>query len=430
MTGILLTQSTTPIIAQVAWILGKIMDGIYIFMDQLFGIQNIGICIILFTILIYIFMIPLTYKQQKFSRLSAIMNPELQKIQKKYAGKKDQVSMQKQQEETQAIYEKYGTSPTGGCGQLLIQFPILFALYAVIRGIPAYVTSVKNMYIPLINEIMATDGYQKVMEKIGEAKPILMDADKFDYTQTDTLVGVLYKFQNNTWDTLIDKFPNLTDTINSTMNQINHVNNFLGISIAETPMTVLKNGIHAGAVGAIVISIAIPLLSGLTQIINMKLTPTAAANSDDPTMKSMNSMMTTMPIISIVMCFTLPAGLGIYWIASAVVRTVQMIFINKYLDRTPMDEIIEKNREKARKKREKKGTSGSKISQLAQQSTKNLEAQQQEAERNSLKAKNKKLSGSANEDKLQKAYDSNRKAKPGSLAAKANMVRDFNENRK
>ena len=430
MTGILLTQSTTPIIAQIAWILGKIMDGIYIFMDRLFGIQNIGICIILFTILIYIFMIPLTYKQQKFSRMSAIMNPELQKIQKKYAGKKDQHSQLKMQEETQAVYDKYGTSPVGGCGQILVQFPILLALYAVIRGIPAYVASVKNIYVPLVNEIVSTNGYQKIMEKIGEAKPILMDADKFDYTQTDTLVGVLYKFQSSTWDTLVDKFPNLTDIIHNTMNQIDHVNNFFGISIAETPMTVFRSGIRAGAIGAIVIAVAIPVLSGLTQVINMKITQNGTTKSDDPTMQSMNTAMNTMPIISVVMCFTLPAGLGIYWIASAVVRTIQMVFINKYLDRIPMEEIIEKNREKARKKREKKGTSGSKLSQLAQQSTKNIEAQQEEYDPNSLKAKNKKLSGSVNSERVQKAYEKNKKAKAGSLAAKANMVRDFNENKK
>lgn len=430
MTGILLTQSTTPIIAQVAWILGKIMDGIYIFMDSLFGIQNIGICIILFTILIYVFMIPLTYKQQKFSRMSAVMNPELQKIQKKYANKKDQLSMQKQQEEMQAVYEKYGTSPTGGCGQMLIQFPILFALYAVIRGIPAYVGSIKDMYLPLVNDIMATDGFQKTMEKIGEAKPVLMSADKFDYSQSDTLVGVLYKFQSSTWDTLIDKFPNLTDTIHSTMEQINHVNSFLGISISETPMAVLKDAIHTGAIGAIIVAIAIPVLSGLTQYISVKLTPNASANSDDPTMKSMNTMMTTMPIFSVVMCFTLPAGLGVYWVASAVVRTIQMVFINRYLDKKPLEEIIEKNQEKAKKKREKKGTSASKLSQLAQQSTKNLEAQKEEADRNSLKAKNRKAANATDSDKVKKTYEKNRNAKPGSLAAKANMVRDFNENRK
>ena len=114
MTGILMTQVSTPIIGQAAWLLGKIMDGIYRVMD-LIGIHNLGVCIILLTIVIYTLLMPLTIKQQKFSKMSAAMNPELQKVQQKYKGKNDQASMQKMQEETQLVYEKYGVSQTGGC---------------------------------------------------------------------------------------------------------------------------------------------------------------------------------------------------------------------------------------------------------------------------------------------------------------------------
>ena len=118
MTGILMTQVSTPIIGQAAWLLGKIMDGIYRVMD-LIGIHNLGVCIILLTIVIYTLLMPLTIKQQKFSKMSAAMNPELQKVQQKYKGKNDQASMQKMQEETQLVYEKYGVSPTGGCLSML-----------------------------------------------------------------------------------------------------------------------------------------------------------------------------------------------------------------------------------------------------------------------------------------------------------------------
>ena len=83
---ILATKSSTPIIGQLATVMGWIMDGIYRLLN-IFGIQNIGLCIIIFSILIYLCMTPLQIKQQKFSKLSAIMQPELQKIQKKYKGK-------------------------------------------------------------------------------------------------------------------------------------------------------------------------------------------------------------------------------------------------------------------------------------------------------------------------------------------------------
>lgn len=74
------------------------------------------------------------------------MQPELNAIQKKYKNKKDTASMQAQQEETQMVYDKYGVSPMGSCLQMLIQMPILFALYRVFWNVPAYITSVKDFY--------------------------------------------------------------------------------------------------------------------------------------------------------------------------------------------------------------------------------------------------------------------------------------------
>ena len=197
------TAADWPIVGQIAWVFGKLMDAIYNFLN-LFGIQNIGICIILFTIIIYTLMIPLTIKQQKFSKMQSVMMPEIQKLQKKYAGKRDQASMLKMQEEQQLIYEKYGSSPTGGCLPMVIQLPILFALYPVIQEVPRYVNGIKEIYMPVVNQIMATDGYQKILEKIGNAAPVYMPANAYDYTDPNILVRVLYKFQDSTWNTLVD----------------------------------------------------------------------------------------------------------------------------------------------------------------------------------------------------------------------------------
>ena len=343
MTGILMTQVSTPIIGQAAWLLGKIMDGIYRVMD-LIGIHNLGVCIILLTIVIYTLLMPLTIKQQKFSKMSAAMNPELQKVQQKYKGKNDQASMQKMQEETQLVYEKYGVSPTGGCLSMFIQFPILWAMYYVIRNIPAYVGQVKAVYTPLLTSIMAQDGWQKGMEKIGEAKPILMSASKYDYSDKNVLIDVLYKFQTSTWETLGKKLPDLQPTIDSTVDTLKSMNNFLGLNIAETPMNLISNGVKAGAWGIVIMAVLIPVLSGLSQYLSVKLSQQTTAVTNNPqadqmasTMKTMN---VTLPLVSVFMCFTLPTGLGIYWVASAVVRMVQQFFINKHLNKIPMDELI------------------------------------------------------------------------------------------
>lgn len=406
MSGILMTKVSTPFIGWAASLLGIVMDYIYNFMNSTFGIKDLGVCIILLTVVIYTCMIPLTIKQQKFSKLSAAMNPEIQKVQAKYKNKKDEVSLRKQNEETQAIYKKYGVSPMGGCANMLIQMPFLFGMFYVIRSIPAYVSNVKEVYLPLIKGITATEGWQPIMESIGVAKPILMNPEKFDYTQTNTLVDVLYKFQGTTWETLVDKFPHLESTIEATMNEINSISNFFGINIAEAPLTLIQSGFKTGAIALAVAALCIPLLAGLTQYISAQLT-TASTNQNDQMSQTMKQMNITMPIMSALMCFTMPSGLGIYWIVSAVVRTVQQVFINIYFSRISLDDIVKKNMEKAAKQREKE------LKAAIPTATKKVKTTVNEKEVEAKLAARNKNSGKA-----------------GSLASKANMVNKYNEKKK
>lgn len=406
-----------PIIHQIAWLLGKLMNGIYNIMDGVFGVQNIGVCIIIFTIIIYTLMIPLTVKQQKWSKMSAVMNPEIQKIQKKYANKKDQASMLKQQEELQIVYEKYGVSTTGGCLPMLIQMPILFALYPVIQNIPKYVDGVKAAYMPVVDQIMQVDGFQKIMETIGSAKPVLMSATAYDYSKADTLVQVLYKFQDSTWNTLVDKMPSIETVVDATTKTMGHLNNFLGINIGETPMTMLTNSLHPFSIVGIILAVIIPIMAGLAQFISVKLQPQPAMDENNQMAASMKTMTYTMPLISAILGFTLPAGLGLYWAVSAVVRCVQQVAINKYLQTKSLDDMIKENQEKAAKKREKKGTSAKELNKMATTSTKNVEHK-----------KTSTMSEKERQEKLEKAASYNKNAKAGSLASKANMVSRFNGN--
>lgn len=406
-----------PIIHQIAWLLGKLMNGIYNIMDSVFGVQNIGVCIIIFTIIIYTLMIPLTVKQQKCSKMSAVMNPEIQKIQKKYANKKDQASMLKQQEELQIVYEKYGVSPTGGCLPMLIQMPILFALYPVIQNIPKYVDGVKAAYMPVVDQIMQVDGFQKIMETIGSAKPVLMSATAYDYSKADTLVQVLYKFQDSTWNTLVDKMPSIETVVDATTKTMGHLNNFLGINIGETPMTMLTNSLHPFSIVGIILAVIIPIMAGLAQFISVKLQPQPAMDENNQMAASMKTMTYTMPLFSVFLGFTLPAGLGLYWAVSAVVRCVQQVAINKYLQTKSLDDMIKENQEKAAKKREKKGTSAKELNKMATTSTKNVEHKKTSA-----------MSEKERQEKLEKAASYNKNAKAGSLASKANMVSRFNGN--
>lgn len=420
MEGLLLTQSSAPIVGQISWLLGHLMNGIFSVLSNVFHIENIGLCIIIFTIIIYTLLLPLTYKQQKASKLTVVMNPELRRIQNKYKNKKDQASMMKMQEETKMVYEKYGTSMMGGCSQLLIQLPILWGLFYVIRNIPAYVDGIKEVYMPLVNQLLSTEGGQAAMEALGKTNAIAMDPSRYKFSQPNVMVDALYKFQESSWDTLADKLPDLESLIRSTQDSLTHLNSFLGINIAETPLNIFMNSIQTGAVIAAILALSIPIISALTQYISVKLSPTAAPtendSSDNSMVNSMNAMMKIMPLFSVIMCFTFPSGIGLYWIASAVVRMIQQLAINKYLSRISIEELIEKNQKKAAKKREKKGTNAQKLSEMAQVHARSIE-----------EPKQKKMTEKEREEALQRAAEKSKNAKSGSLAAKANLVRQYNE---
>jgi YidC/Oxa1 family membrane protein insertase len=417
---ILATKSGTPIIGQIAVVMGWIMNAIYKVLDMV-GIQNLGLCIIIFSILIYLCMTPLQIKQQKFSKLSAIMQPEIQKIQKKYQGKKDQDSMMKMQEETQAVYQKYGVSATGSCVQLAIQLPILYALYQVIQNIPAYVGSVYNVFNGVCTKILAVDGFTDIINNFIADNKMTRVRQVTD--NADSIVDFLYALSPSQWKSLqdISQFCGFSDQISKTASEIQKMQTFGVLNIADQPLSYIKTG----SLILIIAALAIPLLSWATQMLNLKLMPQAATqngNDDNNAMaSSMKTMNTVMPLMSAFFCFTFPVGLGIYWIASAVVRSIQQLLINRHLNKMNIDDLVNENMRKMEAKRAKEGLPPQKITNQAHQSAKNINKVE------------KGMSGTDEANrakKVEEAYKNASHAKAGSITAKANLVRDFEERNK
>ena len=416
---ILATKSGTPIIGQIAVVMGWIMNAIYKVLEAV-GIQNLGLCIIIFSILIYLCMTPLQIKQQKFSKLSAIMQPEIQKIQKKYQGKKDQDSMMKMQEETQAVYQKYGVSATGSCVQLAIQMPILFALYQVIQNIPAYVGSVYNVFNGVCTKILAVDGFTDIINNFITDNKMTRVRQVTDHA--DSIVDFLYALSPSQWKSLqdISQFSGFSDQISKTASEIQKMQTFGVLNIADQPLSYIKTG----SLILIIAALAIPLLSWATQMLNLKLMPQAApsGNNDNNAMaSSMKTMNTVMPLMSAFFCFTFPVGLGIYWIASAVVRSIQQLLINRHLNKMNIDDLVNENMKKMEAKRAKEGLPPQKITNQAHQSARNI---------NKI---DKGMSGSdeaSRAKKVEEAYKNASHAKAGSITAKANLVRDYEERNK
>lgn len=417
---ILATKSGTPIIGQIAVVMGWIMNAIYKVLDMV-GIQNLGLCIIIFSILIYLCMTPLQIKQQKFSKLSAIMQPEIQKIQKKYQGKKDQDSMMKMQEETQAVYQKYGVSATGSCVQLAIQLPILYALYQVIQNIPAYVGSVYNVFNGVCTKILAVDGFTDIINNFIADNKMTRVRQVTD--NADSIVDFLYALSPSQWKSLqdISQFSGFSDQISKTASEIQKMQTFGVLNIADQPLSYIKTG----SLILIIAALAIPLLSWATQMLNLKLMLQAATqngNDDNNAMaSSMKTMNTVMPLMSAFFCFTFPVGLGIYWIASAVVRSIQQLLINRHLNKMNIDDLVNENMRKMEAKRAKEGLPPQKITNQAHQSAKNINKVE------------KGMSGTDEANrakKVEEAYKNASHAKAGSITAKANLVRDFEERNK
>lgn len=433
MSDILLTAYPGSILGPIAKLLGILMDWIYSGISNITGgrVESVVLSIVIITIIIYMCLLPLTIKQQKFSKLSQKMQPEMQAIQAKYKNKKDQASMMAMQEETQLLYQKYGISPMGSCVQMLIQMPILFALYRVFYNIPAYLSGVKGSFTGLVDSIQQTSGYQNTLVSLMEKYNVVTSsglnasnaasklADASGDTLNNFIIDILYKLPSKGWDALMDGkfFDGIQSAVEKTHDALLHFNYFLGLNISDTPWYIIKSNFTDKPdkwLLFVILALLIPVLSYLTQMINIKLMP-QATNGNDQMASQMKMMNLMMPFMSFVFCFTVPVGLGIYCICSALVRGIQQFFVNRHIENLDLEAVMAKNEEKAKKKREKMGLSEDYIKKAAQIKTKSIDN----------KANVSVSAGT--EEKLAKAAEYKANAKAGSLASKANMVKEFNE---
>lgn len=406
-----------------AWVFGKLLDFTYNILAGSDGIANLGLCIILFTVIVKLILFPLTFKQQKSTKINAIIQPEIQKIQKKYKDKKDQESMVKQQQELQAVYDKYGTSMTSGCLPTLIQLPIIYALYRVIQNIPAYVGKIKDMYTPIAQGVINSQGKEKVQQflidfvdenSISGASYAISKFKDLAEVGIDNVIDVLSNFGVSHLNTLMDTL-NLSGDVAENIDKIDQIHSFiLGINISEAPGYKLSW------------ALLIPISSALFNFLSMKLTSGNQQQGDATANTMMKSMQITMPLMSIFICISLPAGIGIYWSVSALISLLTQLATNFYYDHVDMDAILEKQMEKAAKKKEKRGGKKSFMERMMDTSA---EAQEQLEKQQAMKKNSAaSLRNYVPSEKSQKAVQQkqNKKYKEGSLGSKANIMMNYN----
>ena len=393
------------IIMPIAQVLGYIFNLLFEALSFL-HIGNVAIAIILFTIIVKLCMLPLSIKQQKLAKLNSVMSPEIKAINEKYKDKKnDQNAMMKMQEETKAVYEKYGVSQMGGCVQMLIQMPILLALYQVFRFIPLYITQLKNLFTAFLTDnggIMSASGYTDTMKQFGE---------NIDWTNVNTAITEINKFSTENWEALRNAFPAFSDIIANSHASLEQMNTFLGINMSQEPGFGLT------------LAFLIPVLSGLSQFISVKVAQgNTPVDDDNPMAASMRMTTYIFPLMSEFIAISVPAGLGLYWIATSVIQTIITVFINRYYDKLGAETIVKKNVEKRNKKRAKKGLPPETIAKNATVSTKNVNREKAVKSLEQIKAENEKKV-----KEIKESAQYYKTAKPGSLAEKAGMVAKYNE---
>ncbi len=383
-----------------AWIMGMILNAIYKLVAAM-GIQNIALCIVVFTIVVKMITLPLTIKQQKFAKVSALMTPEIKALQEKYKNidRSDREAMQRYTMEQQAIYQKYGSSPLGGCLPLLIMLPIIFALYRVIYAIPAYVTDVNTLYKNVATDVTAIsetidfteDEITKAVYEFYTAEGVTLrsakDLDR-SFTITDMIdvfsvynTGVWEDFRSGknldvrdkngfsltmNWNMLAnsDAFKKAMEKRSDDIDKILKVNGLGKYSILDAP------GYHFPAILLPILAFLLQYLTGKLNTMNTKKN----GKKEEEPMPGMGAMNTILPVMSGVFCIFMPIGVGIYWVVTSAVTIVQQLSINKYLERYNVEDIVAQNEAKVAEHNEKYGIYSKKegMSAIAKSSTKSI----------------------------------------------------------
>ena len=415
-----LTQDGGLIVKPLARLLGAILSLIYDFLNSI-NIESIGIAIILFTLIIRLILIPFMVKQNKSTKIMNYIQPEINKINKKYKGRKDNESVMAQQRETQEIQKKYGVSMTSGCLTSLIQFPIFIALYRVIQNIPAYVPKIKELYIPFSKAIANDEQAFKILENFKNESTIgTVKAVNLESGNINSIIDVFSHLPSSQWKDVADLYSNgnlgdIAANINQSGEVISHLNTFLGgIDLTTTPSIT-----HFSA------AMAIPILSCLFQFLSMNVTPQQSSSNDptqQQTMKTMKTMMYMFPIMSFFVTLSVPCGLGLYWAVGALISFFTTIGINLYFKHCDMEKLVQKSMEKAAKKNAKKAAKGKKsFMEKLQEAALGTEGQEPTAH-NSLSGTNLKSYTS----NTMKSSEQTTQYRPGSLAAKANAMQRYN----
>lgn len=275
----------------IARTMGMILN--FIYNNIVFG--NYGLAIIIFTLIIKLILLPLTIKQYSSTSKMQEVQPQIQEIQKRYKNDKEKLN-----QEMMKVYQENKVNPAGGCLPLLIQMPILFSLYYVISQPLKFMIG------------KSTDQITQLLSKIpSDAVKIAGNAD----------ISIINYFANHKEElTNLGGLLKPEDLLNM---------NFLGLNLGIQPTFSYNSALGLQYFGLLLI----PILAAITTFISVKYTtPKQAKGAGNDMSASMTkSMSTMMPLMTAFFSFSVPAGLGLYWIASNIIQIFQQMYLNKFV---------------------------------------------------------------------------------------------------
>ena len=332
-------------------IFGSILSIIFTGVSSISPAYALAISIIIFTLVARVLLTPLQLSSQRTSRGLSKIQPELQKIQAKYKGKTDQASQLKQSQEMQALYKKYKINPFAGCLPLLIQFPLIMALFNVLRQPAKYIAKLGAEYTNIAGTVMENvANYQATLSTFADAVKTTSRAT-FDLANQESLGQFLSHLNTTQWKEFLGQINDqaTVTTITNSLKLKQQYEEFLGFNVVDSPNILISSKWWV---------ILIPIIAGASTYIFTKITMAAngqaqaqAAGQANPADSMMKIMNIIMPIMTGAFAYTMPIGLALYWIAGNVIMLGQQLIVGKMLEKqdAKMEAMLAKEREEARK---------------------------------------------------------------------------------
>lgn len=321
--GLLATRTPGKIVGPIAAVLGMFYNVIFNLIFSIIQSGSLGIAIILFTIIVKMILMPLTYKQQKSMYKMQKLQPQIKKIQDKYKDRQDRESQQRMAFEVQEFQKENGIGMLSGCLPMLIQLPILYGLFYLFQNAYLYVDVIGNNYNAIANVMLQAPVSLRLeaLTSIVVAKNMTVDV-----AVAGDLVSLIHRLTNSDIQTILAGFGSYSDQLAPLLAQKTSIEYFLGMNMVANP-------------GFSFPGIIVPILAGASTWISSKMMSQSTAaqaqgtGAEESTQGMMKTMNIIMPIMMGVMSFSLPAGMGIYWTVTNLVQLAQQRFLKKHFEK-------------------------------------------------------------------------------------------------